>query len=263
MGHRCGAAHSAPRLLRVARRARLVAAVRAGVIVLPGLGDGAFSWAGVLPRPGRILDRLGLPGPFTLDGEVDRIARAVGEGPPPILVAHSMAACYAEAYARLRPVSGLVLIDPSYEDRTRAGEGDVPGWAAVLNRPAVAWRIGPVLWSVTALANSRTRIPARVAHVGRQRYRDPRVVASAVAEYFSYDRLNADLIDLRRRTVPPEAPVVILAATPRAMPMPAVPQVRLSKMFPLAEVRVLPGCGHLVHIDRPGAVRAAIAAVEE
>lgn len=234
--------------------------MRADLIVLPGLGDGAFSWAGVLPR-GVVLDRLGHTGPFTLDGEVERIARAASG--PPVLVAHSMAACYAEAYARQHPVTGLVLVDPSYEDKVRAQAPGVPNWAAWLSTPAVAWRLGPALWSTLAVANTRTTIPRDIRRTARRYYRDPRVVASAVAEYFAYDHVNAQLIDLRRHTEAPDVPVVVLAATPSGVPVPSLPQVRLTALFPRAELRVLPGCGHLVHLDRPGAVRAAITAVDE
>ena len=208
-----------------------------------------------------ILDRLGHSGAFTLDGEIDRIAGAATG--PPVLVAHSMAACYAEAYARLHPVTGLVLVDPSYEDRARTQAPGVPNWAAWLSVPAVAWRLGPTLWSALAFANTRTTIPRHIRRTARRYYRDPRVVASAVAEYFAYDHVNAQLIALRERTEAPDVPVVVLAATPAGVPVPSLRQARLTALFPRAELRVLPGCGHLVHLDRPGAVRAAIAAVDE
>ncbi|GIG66238.1 alpha/beta fold hydrolase [Phytomonospora endophytica] len=235
--------------------------MRTDLIVLPGLGDGAFSWTGVLPPHAVVLDRLGHTGPFTLDGETARIARAATR--PPVLVAHSMAACYAEAYARLHPVTGLVLVDPSYEDQARTRAPGVPNWAAWLSRPAVAWRLGPALWSALAVAQTRTTVPRHIRHRARRYYRDPRVVASAVAEYFAYDDVNAQLIALRARTQAPDVPVVVLAATPAGVPVPDLGQVRLTALFPHAELRVLPGCGHLIHLDRPGAVRAAIAAVEE
>ncbi|HEY1176876.1 MAG TPA: alpha/beta fold hydrolase [Phytomonospora sp.] len=231
------------------------------MIVLPGLGDGAFTWTGVLPPHAVVLDRLGHTGPFTIDGETDRIARAATR--PPVLVAHSMAACYAEAYARRHPVTGLVLIDPSYEHEARTRAPRVPNWAAWLSRPALAWRLGPALWSALAVAQTRTAIPRHIRRRARQYYRDPRVVASAIAEYFAYDDVNAQLIALRARTDPPDVPVIVLAATPARVPVPDLAHVRLAARFPRADIRVLPGSGHLVHLDRPGAVRAAIAALEE
>ncbi|MFC7744413.1 alpha/beta fold hydrolase [Nocardiopsis composta] len=75
----------------------------------------------------------------TLRSEAMRLAGlAEAAGGPVVVVAHSVAALHAEAFARLRPelVCGLVLVDPSCEVRTpspprcaRWPGGSAAGWS--------------------------------------------------------------------------------------------------------------------------------------
>ncbi|GLZ75553.1 alpha/beta hydrolase [Actinorhabdospora filicis] len=237
----------------------------ADVLILPGLGDGAFTWGPVTRHPGRYTFLERLDGTtWNLRAETARVAEAVARLDRPVLVGHSMGALYAEAYARLHPgrVAGLVLSDPSFEDAHRPGvRGPVPPWAAWLAAPALAWRLGPPVWTLGTLTASRRAPDRAVLRAGRLRYRDPRAFRAALAEWFAYPEVTSDLAGLRASTVPPDVPTVVLSATSGAVP--PVGHVRLAGLFPRGELWRVRRSGHLVHLDRPDAVLAAIAAVEE
>ncbi|QZE26448.1 alpha/beta hydrolase [Brevibacterium casei] len=98
------------------------------VLFLNGCALAAAGWLPVIAEmPDRdviALDRPGFAGtrwPGTLPdlaGELAAMERAIAGHSRVVIVAHSMAAFRAEAFARLRPerVAGIVLVDPSIED---------------------------------------------------------------------------------------------------------------------------------------------------
>lgn len=242
----------------------------ADVLILPGLGDGAFTWGPVTRGLGRVrvLERLSLEsltgGTWNLRAEAERVAHAAAALDRPVLVAHSMGAFYAEACARLHPggVRGIVLSDPSFEDAHRPGvHGPVPLWAAWLAGPALAWRLGPSVWTLGAVTSTHRACDPAVLRAGRLRYRDPRTFRAALAEWFAYPEVASDLAGLRASAPAPDVPVVVLSATSGTVP--PVGHVRLTGLFPRGELWRVRRSGHLVHLDRPDAVLAAIAAVDE
>jgi pimeloyl-ACP methyl ester carboxylesterase len=245
------------------------------VLLLNGCALPAAGWATVVESlPGRDLlamDRPGFAGTAwdarlpDLASEVAAVQRIIdgpGRGRPAILVAHSMAAFRAEALTRLRPdlVAGLVLVDPSLEDFRD------PGAAARLVK---ARGLNAVL---SLLGHARVRrLVARAAHRGfreqmvssdrldpeifRDPYARPEVLRSALAEWLSYRLQGAQLSALRRRTSALKLPTSVLFAPPG----PARRHLRLlSQHLGVDEPRMLTDSGHLVMLDRPGAIAAAI-----
>ncbi|HEY0698425.1 MAG TPA: alpha/beta fold hydrolase [Micromonospora sp.] len=294
------------------------------VLVCPGMADTVLTWPAVVDllagrhrvvrfdRPG-----LGHSAPLgrlpTLAGEADRIAAVIGRSRlrRPVLVAHSVAAWHAEAYARLHPddVAGLVLVDPSVAQpapgswqvsgaasrqrsdvvgrwrqagaaRRRDLSAVVGRWdlSAVVGRwlagnsaelarlidvTGLARLVGPALWAA-AVRSMAARPPSRRLRneVGPV-YGGGKLVVAALAEWLTYDAMRGDLVELRRRTAPPPVPVVVLTAlgdlgSPAARARWRVAHDRLAHSFPHGRQEVLRDCRHLVQLDRPDAVAAAV-----
>lgn len=245
------------------------------VLLLNGCALPAAGWMPVIEAlPGRdilALDRpvfagtdwdARLPDLASEVAAVQRIIDGPGRGRPAILVAHSMAAFRAEALARLRPdlVAGLVLVDPSLEDFRD------PGTAA---RFARARGLNATL-SLLGHARAR-RLVARAAHRGfreqmvspnrldpeifRDPYARPEVLRSALTEWLSYRLQGSQLSALRRRTGDLRTPTLALFA----LPGPARRHLRLlSKHLGVVDPTMLDDSGHLVMLDRPDAIAAAV-----
>ncbi|WP_051215004.1 alpha/beta fold hydrolase [Granulicoccus phenolivorans] len=244
------------------------------VVFSNGCGLSAEHWRPVLDRLRReelvTFDRPGLfgtpwPGELpTLAQEVATLAGLVEEvGAPLILVAHSMAAFHAEAYARQYPgrLAGLVLVEPSAEFlATDPGPG--PLWPARAVRRASGWwplrRAGAWVHHVSAVQQSRLQMthvwPERIQEI----YSDPDSLAAAVAEFFAYRAQAWDLLGVRRAYPWPELPVTVLTAE-RPDPRYAC-QARLAALLG-ARQTVVTRSRHLMMVDRPDAVARAIHAV--
>jgi pimeloyl-ACP methyl ester carboxylesterase len=256
------------------------------LLLLAGVAGQCADWASTLAllagRPRAVgYDRPGLGGSPpssvfpTLDGEVTRVGAVAARFglQRPILVAHSAAAFFAEAYARNHPtaVAGLVLVDPSVELRPRprgrlsslvarlaARAGAAVAHGADLSRlPRLA---GPAIWRVAAASMTRRgRPPDEAARV----YRRGSVLATAYTEWLAYRDWAADLARLRRRTPVPAVPTVVLTAlggirSDRGRRRWRAVHGRLTAMFPAARQVVLPDSGHLIGFDRPDAIADAV-----
>ncbi|MEI5100190.1 alpha/beta hydrolase [Streptomyces sp. PmtG] len=213
----------------------------------------------VFDRPGLGLSAPGRGAP-TLAGEAERIARvldAVGLGGRAVTVAgHSLAGFHAEAFARLYPrrTAGLVLVDSSVEERTRAlpGRGARIGAAracgAVLGAAGVPRAVGPALRGGS--------VPRAVRGV----YGATRVWRAALVEYATYGDVAHELALLRRDSaLPPAAPVTVLAAAPAPSSRWLSRQRALAATLNAAYHPLTPA-GHLLMRDRPRAVATAIRA---
>jgi pimeloyl-ACP methyl ester carboxylesterase len=251
---------------RVAARHRVVRYDR------PGLGGSAPGRGPTSPTspPLALLAPLPLP---SLAGEVDRIGAVTdryGLGRP-VLVAHSAAALFAEAFARRRPgrVAGLVLVDPSWEDRprprgprcaaaARRAAGLADGFARAGDAVRLPRLVGPLLWRVGTRAMTRAPAPPGIA----RDWAAGRTAAAAYAEWLAYRDWVADLAVLRRSTPVPEASTVVITALGRMRGGAArrwrSAHERLVAMFPHARQVVLADAGHLVAWDRPDVVAAAV-----
>lgn len=176
------------------------------VLLCPGLGMAAASWhrvAADLARDHAVItyDRPGLgrqghlrpAGPPNLRIELTRLAhaidawRAVAADPaqPVVLVGHSMASFWVEAFARLHPdvVRGIVLVDGSIEEAPRP---PTPGATTLL----------------TWLGGTIAAVPGLL-----------RTAGAALLEDAAYLGMAADLHAVRAWNPLPHVPIVVLAAT--------------------------------------------------
>lgn len=260
------------------------------VLVCAGMADAGFSWEPVtalLAGRHRVVrfDRPGLGGSPalrdypTLDQEAERIdglVRGLGLDRP-VIVAHSAAALHAEAYARRLPtgLSGLVLVDPDVVRRSTARQPVLAAGARrVVRAGAVAAGLaemiglvglmGPLTWRL--MMRGQTNRPPRHWPLaeGKRVFGTGRASAAALAELISYEELAADLTALRERTAPPAVPVVVLTALGDLRSAVARARCRtdhdeLARSFPDGRHEVLRDSRHLVQLDDPAAIAAAVA----
>ncbi|MEV0437617.1 alpha/beta hydrolase [Streptomyces spectabilis] len=237
-------------------------------VLSAGLGLAWFEWDPVVDllaaartvvrfdRPG-----LGRSGPAreapTLAGEAERVARvlaAVGLGERAVtVVGHSLAGFHAEAFARRYPerVAGLVLVDSSVEERTRAlpargaRVAGARACGAVLGAAGVPRAVGPLLRG--------GGVPRRLRAV----YGASRVWRAGLVEYVTYGDVAHELALLRRVAALPGAPVAVLAAGPAGASRWVSRQHALADTLG-ASFRALRPAGHLLMRDRPHEVAEAI-----
>ena len=251
------------------------------VVLSSGLGGAWFDWIPVTERLCErhrvvVFDRPGLGGSppvRRLAGLRDEAARLAGiarwAGAPVTVVAHSLAAFHAEAFARLHPslVHGMVLVDPSAEPRP-------PRYARRFNRLApVAGHVAgvPGLGWFLRLAGPRIRgaVMRRITERGdvappeyaRAVYTKPHVLGALLAEHASYRQQAVDLIALREAAPFPDIPLGVITA---------LGDVRgdgtrwrrahesVAALSPRGWQIVLPDTGHLVQIDRPEVIVEAV-----
>ncbi|MFI5803091.1 alpha/beta fold hydrolase [Streptomyces sp. NPDC051561] len=256
-------------------------------VLSAGLAMSWFDWEPVvrLLAPRRTVVRFDRPGhglsgpavvPPTAAGEAQRIAAvldAVGLAAvgPVTVVGHSIAGFHAEAFARLYPARtvGVVLLDSSVEPAAR-----VPAAPAV--RTALARGLATALTAVgapAALGPATRRAVVRASRAGgvadpaphalvRRTYRTARVLDGALLENTHYKAVAAQLLALRTtHPLPAHAPVTVM---PGYDGRPGLLSVRrLERQRDLADLlgaRFEPAvpAGHLVMLDRPAAVAAAV-----
>ncbi|WP_432900244.1 alpha/beta fold hydrolase [Micromonospora matsumotoense] len=258
-----------------------------GVLLCPGMGEGAETWDRLVPllrAAGHRVGRLDRPGSAdgrapTLTDEVARIDAGVAGLGRPVLVAHSAAALPAEAYARRHPgrLAGLVLVDPSLVDPggTRAvGWARWSAWSAgavttvapvlvgVLDRSGLARRCGPWAWR-RAVRRMSVRPPDPASAVP---YGSGTVLVGALVQWLAHPAVAAELVAWRAVTPAPTLPVrvlTVLGDVPTAAGRAAwrVGHARLAASFPAGRQEVFRDARHLLHVDRPAVVADAVAAV--
>jgi pimeloyl-ACP methyl ester carboxylesterase len=161
-----------------------------------------------------------------------------------------------------------VLADGSVEAETPtpdpAGERR---WlaAATFARRAMRLRpvqpLGPLVERVLSAGQSRRmKLFDDVSPAARTAYRDPDTVAMVVAEQAAYDRQLADLERLRGERDLPEIPVRVVTAAADGGESWVRTQAELARRLH-GEQTVLPDSRHLVMLDRPDALVAAVDAV--
>ncbi len=245
------------------RRARPQHVIEQGagpaVLLSAGMAGASFHWdrvAGELARGHRVtrFDRPGLglspavPVPPTLYGEAARLAALAPAHPEQVtVVAHSVAAWHAEAFARLHPmrVSKLVLVNPTCFRWRRP-------------RPSTLCReLGPWMpalgstWGATALA----RVAGPAAHRMLTGVADPRrvqvrgrMVAAVAGEWLARRDMAADLRRIRADHPLPDVPVTVISSGVRSRC-----RRRLAELLDAKLVR-LPRCGRHVQMEDPGAI---------
>lgn len=167
----------------------------------------------------------------TLYGEAARLAALAPDHPQRVtVVAHSVAAWHAEAFARLHPqrIGGLVLVDPSCEPgprrRTSAAGRALGRWLPALGGT----------WGLHATARLTGRGGGQLA--------------AGAGEWLAYRDMAADLLEIRREHRLPAVDVVLISAGRRDRCQEALAAELGAKL-----VR-LPRSGHMVQLDHPAAV---------
>lgn len=258
------------------------------VVLCGGLGGNWFDWDDcarilsafhtvvVFDRPG-----FGLSEPFphgttpTVAGEAHRILGvldALELATPAVVVGHSLAGFYAEAFARIEPerTAGVLLLDSSAERDP---------WAVVPKRIRVAAAYGLAKVSTASgmqrlLATTARRIlnqsippdgiPIETYDWIEQIYRTPSYLEAALVENFVYPDMAAELNTIRRRTSIHQKtlPVTVAAAhtgcrTPWGRAW-LNKQRRLARYLD-AKFTVVEGAHHHAMIDQPTVVAGLIA----
>ena len=257
------------------------------VLLEPGLGGAWFDWDLLVPLltgQHRVI-RMDRPGPdasphaagaMTLRREADRLAALITvlDLAKPIVVAHSLGALYAEAFARWYPtrIGGLVLVDPSCEPDARQrgpvrrrlaawAQAAAPALGAVAGVTGLARVFGPPLRAKAMRVMTRSvTAPGAPEDVGAV-YGDGRMAASVLTGLIAYRDLAADLLRLRAEQPFPDVPVVVLTALGDVDGDGAARHAALACQLGGRQV-VLPNARHMLHIDHPDTVAAAVESLQ-
>jgi pimeloyl-ACP methyl ester carboxylesterase len=256
------------------------------VLISSGLGGASFDWAPVIEllrddyrvicfdRPGMGLSPSSGTTPSLRAAVRELAALAKWAGEPVTVVAHSMAAFHAEAFARIHPelVRGLVLVDPSYERDARVR-------LRLANVFTPVYQLTGTLLEITRLARvigpwARRQILPQVSLRGeiassrtiRAVYGRGEVLATVLIENQAYGEMAADLAGLRRRRPFPDIPLVVLSAlgdldTPERALFWVERHAELAAMSPRGRQIELPESLHMLQLDRPDEIADAVAEV--
>jgi len=256
------------------------------LLLSSGLGGAWFDWLPtvallqaryrviVVDRPGLGLSPAGLAAPSLRRDTALLAGLAERAGRPVTVLAHSMAAFYAEALARLHPelVRGLVLVDPSCERDPRAWLRlatlllpFTKATGAALGATRLAKVIGPLGRRLVLKRTSRRDEPVP-ADVVRSVYGRGTVLGTIMAEELAYQEVAADLVALRERRPFPPIPLVVITAlgdikNPDKAREWSDGHRLLAAMSPQGSQVELLDSLHMVHLDRPDAVADAVAMV--
>jgi pimeloyl-ACP methyl ester carboxylesterase len=212
--------------------------------------------------------------PSGLTEEVQRIAetcRAVGAGPPYVLVGHSFGGLHAQAFARLRPAetAGAVLVDSSLPTSASTRQSP-PGGGRLLRaagRSPLPGVVGPaaqrlLLWTQTHRATDPLPRAERNRILG-----SPAVGRAIVAELLAFDAVAQHVASLARTHPFPQVPTAVLAAGSTGRPLRRVSrssvweQAALVRLLGTGELHRVDGAAHMIPLDRPDAVAEKIRTV--
>jgi pimeloyl-ACP methyl ester carboxylesterase len=261
------------------------------VMMEAGLGYGAWTWRAVQDQIARTsrtctYDRAGYfrqstpaAGPRDAGAEAEdllALVKAAGLAPPYILVGHSYGGFIVRLFAYRHPeqVAGLVLVDPAseYQNKRMAKvapevTGSLAQYERLLDRCAAVPR--PSGLTETCLLfpvrpdMPRDRIGWFVAS------QDPAFAATMLREERALDGSSSDELVAERRNLG-SIPVILLNQDPdpsqidvdRAAAFSAtwlaMHKETMASISNDAELRIVPGSGHRIQRDRPGAVIRAV-----
>jgi pimeloyl-ACP methyl ester carboxylesterase len=255
------------------------------VVMESGFGATAAAWFKVQPELARetrvcSYDRAGYgssdPGPSPRDGaaiagDLDQGLRAARISGPFILVGHSAGALYVQIFARLRPrdVKGMVLVDPSvaHQDRRFAEFGPGAGSLGPLRTKALTCAAYLEGTAILADRAKRARCEQAPPH-------DPGSVGALafwrteVAELDTLWGATSDQVPTGPGTLG-AMPLVVLTAGGKATatpnPLQNAFQARWTELHrelaarsTVGVERGVAGASHLMMIDQPDAVIAAV-----
>jgi pimeloyl-ACP methyl ester carboxylesterase len=268
---------------------------RPTVLLEAGYGATSLAWGQVqaLVAPHRRVcayDRAGYgfsdPGPAPRDGaaiarDLDQALRAARIRGPFIVVGHSAGALYVRLFADRRPhdVVGLVLVDPSIEHQDKrlaavfgAGAGSLSGLRAVAERCLEAAKRGLLPSSDAALVSCTPRSkPDRPAAVTAELLAEAIRTTTWTTELSELDSLWSRTSDEVAGGRPRygDLPLIVLTAdgtyagAPPAVSAPAAGfwtslHQEIAARSSRGVQRTIAGSSHLMMIDRPDAIAAAI-----
>jgi pimeloyl-ACP methyl ester carboxylesterase len=214
---------------------------------------------------------------------------------PLVVVGHSQGGLYANAIARLAGsrVGGLVLLDPAHPDNARLRRELPPKLfqrsgsdlavnfrrARLITRLRLAWAVKPLLMKNPPLSYCQ-QYPADAIesiwrHMARTRTYNT-AFNTALAEYVQLE-FHTSRDDLEQFGAFPDIPVVTLVHDPAVMIEQITTRGRLPRtdadrveavwgellrdgtyLGQSAEVDMVSGAGHLIHLEKPDVVLAAI-----
>lgn len=245
------------------------------VLLESGLGIPGRGWARVQPEVEKFArvcsyDRAGYGSsspryqPRTVLAEAQELHAALqkaGEHGPYVIAGHSLGGFIARAFTGQYPaeVQGLVLIDASHEDQ-RAKFGPPPyGWRMRLTELAA-----PILLRFGAFRVLR----AMHIDIGSHLPGDPALASeieylefqpSAVATIFAELRmLDQSIGEVRAAGSLGDRPLIVLTAGRESTPEWLALQQSLAKLSSRSRQITVPDSGHLIPLERPGAVVNAI-----
>jgi pimeloyl-ACP methyl ester carboxylesterase len=291
--------YAAPqRLVRINRRRRLnVNLSGAGaptVILSAGAGCSTLHWGlvqGPLGRTNRVLsfDRAGMgfsdPGPlprttFRVVADLRAALAALGEGPPYVLVGHSMGSFDVRLFAFLHPeeVAGVVLVDPRGNRIGERFSAVSPRLEALLrDEPRQFRRNAALLRSGLSPGTAEydlivgepdPMLSDEVNDAQRNLVLRPSYWRTVASEGDAANGLSAEELRAAERRL--NVPLIILSAERQPMPGLSAAEMlavnvqwraahdELAELSPRALVRHVSDVGHMIQLERPDIVIDAI-----
>ncbi|WP_231905018.1 MULTISPECIES: alpha/beta hydrolase [Streptomycetaceae] len=191
-----------------------------------------------------------LPGPYGLDRLTDDLARIVEAcAPGPfVLVGHSMGGKVSQLLAARRPagLAGLVLVAPAPpQPPALVTEEYRQGLSHAYDSPATVRHALDDVLTATPLSGT-ARATAE---------RDSLAADDEARTEWPLRGIAADITVAARRI---EVPVTVLAGENDVVEPPHVLRDHLLPHIPHATLTTVPGAGHLIPVEAPGAVAAAL-----
>ena len=243
-------------------------------VVLPGLAETPEEFGGIavlLPAGDiHVVDPWRTP----VTAPVESLRSATGVEMPVGLVGHSIGGLAALRWALTHPgdVDRLILVDTSLTSETglrwfypgTTGDRVVRWVLSALGRIGVPGVFGPALRRLGVRIGSRTNRDLLTKEIAKNRY------GAASSWLLFWDELTgswalaAEVEALLRQPLPALPPTVLLVATGGSSRFTARGWLAGQRALAArlnATVEVLPDSAHLVHLDRPDAIAAALTSI--
>ncbi|RPH58197.1 MAG: alpha/beta hydrolase [Chloroflexi bacterium] len=241
------------------------------IILLHGFGASVFSWHKVMEplamfgrviaydRPAFGLTSRPMPGewsgesPYSMEANVLLLAgliEALGIEKA-TLMGNSAGGGVAVAFALAYPqrIESLILVDPAVGNASR-----FPAWALPLMRSPQAQRFGPLLVrDIASSGNDTIRLawhePAKISQDTFDGYRKPLRANNWDRALWEFT-IAARPLNLADRLGELAMPVLVISGDDDRI-VPTQSSIDLADKIPGAVLRIIPGCGHVPHEEKP------------